>query len=334
MEKPPGVVVVTGASAGVGRATAIAFARQGAAVGLVARGVQRLQATREEIERFGGRALILPCDVASSHEVESAADQAEQQLGPIDVWVNNAMATIFSPVEETSPEEFLRATQVTYLGTVYGTQAALSRMRPRNRGVIIQVGSALAYRAIPLLAAYCAAKHAVRAFTDALRSELVHDGTAVRVAMVHLPAVNTPQFSWCRSRLPRHPQPVGRIFQPEVAAEAIVWASRHRRNEVYVGWPTVLAIHAQKFISRTLDWYLAKKAYEGQQLDEPLPEGGRKGNLFEPVVGTFGAHGRFEGRAHPKSVHLWLNLHQALILGVLVGATAALLVLLHLLGRL
>jgi NAD(P)-dependent dehydrogenase (short-subunit alcohol dehydrogenase family) len=328
------VVVVTGASAGVGRAVALAFAREGATVALLARGVQRLQATREEIERLGGRAMIVPTDVASSHEVESAADQVEQQLGPIAVWVNNAMATIFSPVEDTSPEEFLRATQVTYLGTVYGTQAALRRMRPRNDGVIIQVGSALAYRAIPLLAAYCAAKHAVRAFSDSLRSELVHDGCRIQVTMVHLPALNTPQFSWCRSRLPRHPKPVGRIFQPEVAAEAILWASRHRRREVYVGWPTVLAIHAQKFVSRTLDWYLAKRAYEGQQLEERMPEGGRKGNLFEPVVGTFGAHGRFEDRAHARSVHLWINLHQALILALLLGAAAAVLVLLALLGTL
>src|SRR5579863_1574128 len=273
------VVVVTGASAGVGRAVALAFAREGARVALLARGVQRLQATREEIERLGGHAMIFPADVASSHDVESSADQVEQQMGPIDVWVNNAVATIFSPVEETAPEEFLRATQVSYLGTVYGTQAALRRMRPRNRGAIIQVGSALAYRAIPLQAAYCAAKHAVRAFTDSLRSELEHDGCEIQLSMVHLPALNTPQFSWCRSRLPRHPKPVGRIFQPEVAAEAILWASRHRRREVYVGWPTVLAIHAQKFISHSLDWYLAKRAYEGQLLDEPLPQGGRKGNL-------------------------------------------------------
>jgi len=328
------VVVVTGASAGVGRAVALAFAREGAKVALLARGVQRLQATREEIERLGGRAMIVPTDVASSHEVESAADQVEQQLGPIAVWVNNAAATIYSPVEATAPEEFLRATQVTYLGTVYGTQAALRRMRTRNAGVIIQVGTALAYRAIPLLAPYCAAKHAVRAFTDALRSELVHDGCAVQVTMVHLPALNTPQFSWCRSRLPRAPKPVGRIFQPEVAAEAILWASRHRRREVYVGWPTVLAIHAQKFISRTLDWYLAKRAYEDQQLEERLPEGGRKGNLFEPVVGSYGAHGRFEGQAHARSVHLWMNLHQALILALLLGAAAGVLVLLALLGTL
>jgi NAD(P)-dependent dehydrogenase (short-subunit alcohol dehydrogenase family) len=328
------VVVVTGASAGVGRAVALAFAGMGARVALLARGVQRLQSTREEIERLGGRAMIVPTDVASSHEVESAADQVEQQLGPIEIWVNNAVATIFSPVLETSPEEFLRATQVTYLGTVYGTQAALRRMRPRNRGVIIQVGSALAYRAIPLQASYCAAKHAVRAFTDSLRSELVHDGCAIQLTMVHLPALNTPQFTWCRSRLPRHPKPVGRIFQPEVAAEAILWASRHRRREVYVGWPTVLAIHAQKFISRFLDWYLTKRAYEGQLLDKPLPEGGRKGNLFEPVVGTFGAHGRFDGQAHARSVHLWINLHQTMILAIMLGATAAVLVLLALLGRL
>jgi NAD(P)-dependent dehydrogenase (short-subunit alcohol dehydrogenase family) len=331
-DKP--VVVVTGASAGVGRAVALAFAREGARVALLARGVQRLQSTREEIERLGGHAMIVPTDVASSHEVESAADQVEQQLGPIDIWVNNAVATIFAPVMETSPEEFLRATQVTYLGTVYGTQAALRRMRPRNRGVVIQVGSALAYRAIPLLAPYCAAKHAVRAFTDALRSELDHDQSAIQVKMVHLPALNTPQFSWCRTRLPRHPKPVGRIFQPEVAAQAIVWASRNQRREVYVGWPTVLAIHAQKFIGRSLDGYLAKRAYEGQILEEPLPEGGRKGNLFEPVVGVFGAHGRFEGQAHARSVHLWINFHRALMVLIVLGAAATILGLLALLGKL
>lgn len=328
------VVVVTGASAGVGRAVALAFARTGAQVALLARGVQRLEATREEIERSGGRAIVVPTDVASSHDVESAADQIEQKLGPIDVWVNNAMATIFAPVSEISPEEFLRATQVTYLGTVFGTQAALCRMRSRNRGVIIQVGSALSYRGIPLQAPYCAAKHAVRAFTDSLRSELDHDGCAVQVTMVHLPALNTPQFSWCRSRVARNPKPVGRIFQPEVAAEAILWASRHRRREVYVGWPTVLAIHAQKFISRSLDWYLAKRAYEGQLLEEPLPEGGRKGNLFEPAVGSFGAHGRFEGQAHSRSVHLWLNLHQSVIAAIAFGGAAAVLGILALLGKL
>lgn len=328
------VVVITGASAGVGRAVALAFARAGAPVALLARGVQRLEATREEIERSGGRAMIVPTDVASPHDVESAADQIERRFGPIEVWVNNAVATIFAPVSDVSPEEFLRATQVTYLGTVFGTQAALSRMRSRNRGVIIQVGSALSYRAIPLQAPYCAAKHAVRAFTDSLRSELDHDGSAVRIAMVHLPALNTPQFSWCRSRLPRQPQPMGRIFQPEVAAEAILWASRHRRREVYVGWPTVLAIHAQKFISRSLDRYLARRAYEGLPLEEPLPAGGRKGNLFEPAVGPFGTHGRFERQAHSRSVHLWLNLHQSLIAAVAFGGAAAVLGILALLGKL
>lgn len=328
------VVVVTGASAGVGRAVALAFARAGAPVALLARGVQRLEATQEEIERFGGRAMVVPTDVASSHDVEAAADQIEQKFGPIEVWVNNAAATIFAPVSEISPEEFLRATQVTYLGTVFGTQAALGRMRSRNRGVIIQVGSALSYRGIPLLAPYCAAKHAVRAFTDSLRSELEHDGSAVRITMVHLPAINTPQFSWCRSRLSRHPQPVGKIFQPEVAAEAILWASRHRRREVYVGWPTVLAIHAQKFVSRSLDWYLAKRAYEGQAVEERLPEGGREGNLFQPAIGSFGAHGPFERQAHSRSVHLWLNLHQELIAAVAFGGAAAVLGILALLGKL
>lgn len=327
----PRVVVVTGASAGVGRATALAFARTGAQIALLARGVPRLQATLEEIEKMGGRGLIVPADVASSHDLEAAADQVEQRLGPIDVWVNNAMATIISPAEQVTPREWERATQVTYLGTVYGTLAALRRMKPRNRGTIIQVGSALAYRAIPLQAPYCAAKHAARSFTDSLRSELIHDGVDVHLTMVQLPALNTPQFSWCRSRVPRHPRPVGRIFQPEVAAEAIVWAASHRRREVFVAWPTVLAITAQKFINKFLDRYLARHAYEGQWTDEPLP-GDRVGNLFEAVPGPYGAHGRFDAQARSRSLQLWINLHRIPALAVAAGSAAALLVLLRVLG--
>ena len=247
------VVVVTGASAGVGRATARAFSRKGYAVGLLARGKDGLEAARREIEGCGGRAIVLRADVADAPEVEAAAAAAEDRLGPIDVWVNNAMVSVFSPVQEMTAEEFRRVTDVTYLGAVYGTQAALRRMVPRNEGVIVQVGSALAYRSIPLQSAYCAAKHALAGFTESLRTELLHDGSAVHVTMVQLPALNTPQFDWTRSRLPRRAQPVPPIFQPEVAAEAIVWAAMHRRRELYVGWPTVKAILGEKVASGLLD---------------------------------------------------------------------------------
>jgi NAD(P)-dependent dehydrogenase (short-subunit alcohol dehydrogenase family) len=325
----PRVVVVTGASAGVGRATAVAFAKEGARVGLLARGRERLEATRDEIDRLGRRALLLPADVASAAQVEEAADRVERDLGSIDVWVNNAMATVFSRTDEVTPEEFERAIQVTFLGSVNGTLAALRRMKARGQGSIVQVGSALAYRAIPLQAPYCAAKHALKAFTDSLRSELLHDGVPIRLTMVQLPALNTPQFSWCRTRLDRHPKPVGRIFQPEVAAQAIVWAARHHRREVFVGWPTVQAITAQKFIAKFLDRYLAKKAFEGQLMeDEPLPNG-RPGNLFEPVAGDYGAHGRFDREAHGRSVQLWLNLNRAWLVPVSLGGAAALLLLLR-----
>jgi NAD(P)-dependent dehydrogenase (short-subunit alcohol dehydrogenase family) len=320
------VVVVTGASAGVGRATALAFAREGARVALLARGRERLEETRAEIERLGATALAIPADVAFAAQVERAAERVEKELGPIDVWVNNAMATVFSPVLEIAPEEFERSLQVTLMGTVYGTQAALRRMKPRDRGTIVQVGSALAYRAIPLQAAYCAAKHGVKAFTDSLRSELIHDGVGVRLTMVHLPALNTPQFSWCRSRLDRQPKPVGTIYQPEVAARAVVWAASHPRREVHVGGPTVLAITAQKFINRFLDRYLARTAYEGQMTDQKLP-GGRPGNLFEPVSGSFGARGRFDPEARARSFQLWANLHRRAILAVSIAATAGALLL-------
>jgi len=325
---PPEVVVVTGASAGVGRATAVAFALKGAKVALLARGPERLERAREEIERFGGTALVIPTDVASADQVEAAADRIERELGPIDIWVNNAMATIFSRTDEILSAEFERAVQVTFLGTVYGTQAALRRMKQRDRGVIIQVGSALAYRAIPLQAPYCAAKHAARSFTDSLRSELIHDRSHVRLTMVHLPAMNTPQFDWGRCRFEQKPKPVGRIFEPEVAADAIVWAASHRRREVWVGWPTVLAITAQKVVNKFLDRYLAKKAYEGQLTEEPLP-GGREGNLFRPVAGSFGAHGRFDRQAAGSSVQLWLNLRRRWIFAALFGAAALVVVLLR-----
>ncbi|HEV2764676.1 MAG TPA: SDR family oxidoreductase, partial [Pyrinomonadaceae bacterium] len=268
MEKPE-VVVVTGASAGVGRAVARAFAREGACVGLLARGPDGLEAARREVEELGGRALVLPLDVAEAEAVERAAEAVEREFGPIDVWVNNAMVSVFSPVREMRPEEYKRVTEVTYLGYVYGTLAALKRMLPRDRGVIVQVGSALAYRGIPLQSAYCAAKHAIQGFVDSLRCELIHDGSNVRVTMVQLPAMNTPQFSWVKSRLPNRPQPVPPIYQPEVGAEAVLFAARNDRREMYVGYPTVEAIVGDKVAPAFADKYLAKNAYDAQQTDEP-----------------------------------------------------------------
>src|SRR5215212_4904335 len=245
MHQPNGtaeVVVVTGASAGVGRATAVAFARRGAHVGLLARGRDGLEGAKKEVEAAGGKALVVPTDVAVADAVEEAARRVEEDLGPIDVWVNNAMTSVFSPVKEMAPEEFRRVTEVTYLGTVNGTLAALERMLPRNRGRIVQVGSALAYRGIPLQAAYCASKHAIQGFTESLRSELIHDRSDVQLTMVQMPALNTPQFGWVRSRLPLEAQPVPPIFQPEVAAEAIYWAAHHGRDELWVGLSAVKAI--------------------------------------------------------------------------------------------
>jgi NAD(P)-dependent dehydrogenase (short-subunit alcohol dehydrogenase family) len=264
------VVVVTGASAGVGRAIVAEFACQGAHVGLIARDKERLEAAKREVELAGSRALVLPADVANAREVEDAAERVERELGPIDIWVNNAMTTIFAPFTEITPEEFERATQVTYLGQVYGTMAALKRMKPRDRGSIVQIGSALAYRSIPLQSAYCGAKHAVIGFTDSIRSELIHDGSKVHITVVQLPAMNTPQFSWCRTRLPRHPQPVPPIFQPEVAARAVVWAATHKRRGVYVGWPTVKAIYGQEIAPSYGDRYLAEHGYDAQQTSEPV----------------------------------------------------------------
>ena len=321
------VVVVTGASAGVGRAVVAEFARQGAHIGLIARGQERLEAAKREVEELGGKALVLPADVADAQQVEEAAERTERELGPIDVWVNDAMTTIFAPFLEIKPDEFKRATEVTYLGQVYGTMAALKRMHARNRGTIVQVGSALAYRSIPLQSAYCGAKHAIVGFTDSIRSELIHDGSNVHITAVMLPAMNTPQFSWCRTRLPRHPQPVPPIFQPEVAARAIVWAASHKRRELYVGWPTVEAIYGQEVAPSFADRYLAKHAFKGQQTSEPISPG-RPDNLFEPVEGDYAAHGIFDDRASQFSVQSSLNLalinmtaHRGLV--ALAGATLA-----------
>ncbi len=301
------VVVVTGASAGVGRAIVAEFARQGAHLGLIARNKERLEAAKQEVEEAGSRALVVPADVANAREVEDAAERVEQELGPIDIWVNNAMTTIFAPFTDITPEEFERATQVTYLGQVYGTMAALKRMKPRNRGSIVQIGSALAYRSIPLQSAYCGAKHAVIGFTDSIRSELIHDGSKVHITVVQLPAMNTPQFSWCRTRLPRHPQPVPPIFQPEVAARAVVWAATHKKRGIYVGWPTVKAIYGQEIAPSFADRYLAEHAYDAQQTSEPISPG-RPDNLFQPVPGNYAAHGVFGKRARSFSLQNLFNL--------------------------
>jgi NAD(P)-dependent dehydrogenase (short-subunit alcohol dehydrogenase family) len=318
------VVVITGASAGVGRATARRFAEEGNAIALVARGEERLGAAAREVEALGGRALTLPLDVADPEALEAAAEQAEAELGPIDVWVNNAMATVYGPVAQLTPEEFRRVNEVTFLGSVWGTMAALRRMLARDRGTIVQVGSALAYRGIPLQSAYCAAKHALEGFLDSLRTELLHDGSNVRVTAIELPALNTPQFSWGRTKMPRQPQPIPPIFQPEVAADAIVWALDNPRRELYVGWPTVQAIVGNKIAPGLADRYLARTGYESQQLDEPVPPD-RADNLFEPVPGEFAAHGRFDDRAKPRSIQLWVTKHRSwLVAGALTAGLAAL----------
>ena len=316
------IVVVTGASAGVGRATVREFASRGASIGLLARGADGLEAAKHEVEALGGRAIIVPTDVADHVQVEAAAERVERELGPIDVWVNNAMVSVLSPVKAMEPDEYRRVTEVTYLGYVYGTLSALRRMLPRNRGVIIQVGSALAYRAIPLQSAYCGAKHAVQGFTESLRSELIHDGSRVRVTVVQLPAVNTPQFDWIRTRMPRRPQPVPPIYQPEVIARAIVWASEHNRRELSVGGSTVKAIMGDKFIPGLLDHYLGWIGYAAQQTKEAV-DSHRPDNLYQPLPGDHGAHGRFDARARDFSMQAVLNMYRGW-LGVLgAGLVAA-----------
>jgi NADP-dependent 3-hydroxy acid dehydrogenase YdfG len=303
------VVVITGASAGVGRATARRFAERGVAIALLARGKERLEATAREVEQAGGQALVVPLDVADADAVEAAAGRVEEELGPIDIWVNNAMVTVYAPIAQLNPDEFRRVTEVTYLGSVWGTMAALRRMRPRDSGTIVQVGSALAYRGIPLQAGYSGAKHALQGFLDSLRTELMHEGSRIRVTTVLLPALNTPQFSWGRTKMPREPQPVPPIFQPEVAAEAVVWAAHNPRRELYVGWPTVKTIVGDKIAPGLLDRYLARTGFDSQQVDEPV-EPGRPDNLFDPVPGDFAAHGRFDREAKARSLQLWASLNR------------------------
>jgi len=327
MKEKPEVIVITGASAGVGRATVQAFARRGAQLGLIARGPDGLEAARKEVDQLGGSALVFAIDVADAEKVEEAAARVEEAFGPIDIWVNNAMVSVFSPVKEMTAEEFHRVTEVTYLGVVYGTLSALKRMLPRDRGSIVQVGSALAYRGIPLQAAYCGAKHAIQGFTESLRCELLHDKSNVRVTMVQLPAMNTPQFSWVKSRLPRKPQPVPPIYQPELAAEAIIYAAYQNRREMEVGMSTVLAVEGNKVFPGLMDRYLARTNYEAQQTDQPV-EADRRDNLWTPVPGDHGAHGTFDDRAGNSSPQLWANMNRrwlALAGGALAGLTLGIL---------
>jgi NAD(P)-dependent dehydrogenase (short-subunit alcohol dehydrogenase family) len=321
----PEVVVITGASAGVGRAAVRAFVQQKTPrqvhIGLLARGRDRLEDARREVEAAGGKALVLPTDVSDPEQVQAAADQVEANLGPIDIWVNNAMTSVFSPFKMMTAAEFKRVTEVTYLGYVYGTMAALRYMLPRDHGVIVQVGSALAYRGIPLQSAYCGAKHAIQGFTESVRAELLHDNSQVRLTMVQMPALNTPQFRWVKSRLPQKAQPVPPIYQPEVAADAIVWAAHNERREVTVGFRNVVLLWGNKFFPGLGDKYLAKTGYESQQMDEPR-DPDRPHNLWEPVPGHQAAQGQFSARARESSWQWELNKHLRKIGWTAMGLTA------------
>lgn len=317
------VVVITGATAGVGRATARAFARRGAWVALIARDAERLEAARSEVDALGGKGLAVSADVADAAAVERAAGQIESKLGEIDIWVNAAMATVLAPLDEITAEEFARVTEVTYLGNVYGTLAALKYMLPRDRGVIVQVSSALAYHSIPLQAPYCGAKHAINGYTDSLRAELIHRGSRVHVTVVDMPGLNTPQFDWALNKMPHRPRPIAPVYQPEVAARAIVWAANHRRPRLYVGLSSLLMIWADKLAPGLLDRYMARTAISGQQTGEAA-DPGRAGNLWQPVEGDRGARGRFSDEACDRSLELWASTHRGwlALLGTAVAAGA------------
>ncbi len=327
--KHKGVAVVTGASAGLGRSIAREFAQNGYDVALIARGIDGLKGAKEEVEALGRKAAYYPVDVADADAVEAAAEKIEQELGEIEVWVNNAMNSVFSPVKEMKAEEYKRVTEVTYLGQVYGTLSALKRMLPRDRGSIVLVGSALAYRGIPLQSAYCGSKHAIQGFYDSLRTELMHDKSNVEVTMVQLPAMNTTQFGFVKSRLPNKPQPMGKIYQPEVAAKVILYAAEHNRREYRVGYPTLQAIIGNKIAPWFADYVLAKTGFEGQQTDIP-EDPNRKDNLWEPIPGDHGAHGTFDDKATYSSPQVWLSLHRDTIFtgalalgGMLLGSMLA-----------
>jgi NAD(P)-dependent dehydrogenase (short-subunit alcohol dehydrogenase family) len=316
--------VVTGASSGVGRAIVRALAREGARVALIARNRDGLEAAAAEVRQAGGEALVLPLDVADAAAVDAAADQVAAAWGGIDLWINDAMVSVFAPVEETTADEFRRVMEVNYLGYVHGTLAALRHMRPHDAGVILQIGSALAYRSIPLQSAYCASKAAIRGFTDSLRSELHRKRSGIALTMLQLPAVNTPQFEVVRSRLPDHPQPVPPIYQPEVIAEATVEAALRPRREVWIGWSTTKAILGQRLIPGLLDRYLARRAWEDQttrELPPGHPRAHQRDNVDHPLDGDLGAHGPFDARARDKSTMLWARRNRAwLAAGGLVAA--------------
>lgn len=317
----PKVAVITGAGAGVGRATVEEFARRGFDVALLSRNADRLERAADEVRRLSVRALPISTDVADAAAVEAAADRVESELGPIDVWVNVAMATVFSPVAKLSAEEIERGTRVTYLGQVHGMMSALKRMRGRNRGTIVNVGSALAYRSVPLQAIYCGAKAAIRGFTDSLRSEIIHDKLDVHLTIVDLPAMNTPQFDWALNKMGRKAKPVAPIFEPEVAARAIFFAATHKRRDIWVGWPTVKAILANRIAPGLLDRYLATAGYSGQLADQPTAPNS-PANLFDPVPGAYGAHGRFDDQSRNRSYEMFTNRHKAAVVvafGVVLG---------------
>jgi NAD(P)-dependent dehydrogenase (short-subunit alcohol dehydrogenase family) len=322
------VAVVTGASAGVGRATAIELARRGDSVALIARGEEGLAGAERDVAEAGGRALAIPTDVADHRAVERAAEQTEAELGPIDVWVNDAMATIFSPFSAVEPDEFQRAAEVTFLGFVWGTRSALNRMRPRNRGVIVQVSSALAFRGIPLQSAYCASKHAIKGFTESVRTELMADGSDVKLSMVHLPAVNTPQFDVGRTRMSRHPMPVPPIYQPEVPARAIAWATEAAPRDHYVGAPVWKTIWGNRIAPWAADLYLARKGIDSQLTDQAIDPRARDDNLFDPASGDRGAHGDFDDQARSHALTSWIGRHSGVATAVAaagaLGAGAAL----------
>ena len=322
------IVVITGGGAGVGRATAREFAKRGDDVAILGRDPDRLNAAVWELERMGIRAMAVPADMADAQAVEDAADKIEAELGPIDIWVNNAMATVFSPVMDTTPEEFKRGTEVTYLGTVHGTMAALKRMRRRKSGTILNVGSALAYRSVPLQAIYCGAKSAIRGFTDSLRSEIIHDGDNVHLTMVHLPAINTPQFEWALNRTGHRAQPVPPIYQPEVAARAIVYGAYAKQREIWVGVPTIVAILANRIAPGFADRYLAKHGYSGQMTPELQPADAPN-NLVDPVPGDYAAHGRFDARARDSNWEMITDRHRPAAAAVVVAALVGL----HLLAK-
>lgn len=318
------VAVVTGASGGVGRATVRLLAERypGISLGLVARGVDGLEAAAREVRDRGGRALVLPLDVSSPDAVDNAAQRVEHEFGPIGLWLNNAMVSMYAPFMKMTPEEFRHIVDVTFLGYVHGTQAALKRMIPRNSGVIIQVGSALAFRSIPLQSAYCASKHAIEGFTESLRSELIHDNIDVRLSLVHLPGVNTTQFSWTKNRLPHKPRPTGPIYQPEIAADAICWLAAHPRRQILLAFPTVEAVTGEKFIPGTLDRYLAHAAWEGAQLPDPV-DPDHQDNFWHPLPGDHGAHGPFDAHAHHTSPMLWVTKNKPMLIALAAGASVA-----------